>query len=108
MSWWEIISQSRLPLPESALAASAADKGGAISGSYFRVRRPPATGAPRVLESLKDVEGDSPKECAAVVLELKKRPRPRSPSFTSPVAVMNTLAGLMSGAQRWGGSGGRP
>ncbi|ETE62301.1 Octapeptide-repeat protein T2, partial [Ophiophagus hannah] len=38
-----------------------------------------------------------PKECAAVVLELKKRPRPRSPNFTTPVAVMNTLAGLMSG-----------
>ena len=37
-----------------------------------------------------------PRECAAVVLELKKRPSPRSPSFTSPVAVMNTLAGLMS------------
>lgn len=37
-----------------------------------------------------------PKECAAVVLELKKRPNPRSPSFTSPVAVMNTLAGLIS------------
>lgn len=40
-----------------------------------------------------------PKEWAAVVLELKKRPKPRSPSFTSPVAVMNTLAGLMSGSQ---------
>lgn len=38
-----------------------------------------------------------PKECAAVVLELKKRPRPRSPSLTTPVAVMNTFAGLMSG-----------
>lgn len=37
-----------------------------------------------------------PKECAAVVLELKKRPNPRSPNFTSPVAVMNTLAGLIS------------
>lgn len=31
-----------------------------------------------------------------MVSELKKRPRPRSPSFTTPVAVMNTLAGLMS------------
>lgn len=31
-----------------------------------------------------------------MVSELKKRPRPRSPSFTMPVAVMNTLAGLMS------------
>lgn len=40
--------------------------------------------------------GRSPKECAAVVLELKKRPRPRSPSLTTPVAVMNTLAGLIS------------
>lgn len=39
----------------------------------------------------------SPKECATVVLELKKRPSPRSPSFTSPVAVINTLAGLISG-----------
>ena len=37
-----------------------------------------------------------PKECAAVVLELKKRPRPRSPNFTTPVAVINTLAGFMS------------
>ena len=37
-----------------------------------------------------------PREWAAVVSELKKRPRPRSPSFTMPVAVMNTLAGLMS------------
>lgn len=40
-----------------------------------------------------------PKEWAAVVSELKKRPRPRSPSFTMPVAVMNTLAGLMSAGQ---------
>lgn len=31
-----------------------------------------------------------------MVLELKKRPRPRSPSFTTPVAVMKTLAGLIS------------
>ena len=45
-----------------------------------------------------------------MVSELKKRPRPRSPSFTMPVAVMNTLAGLMSAGegqglvwdQRWG------
>lgn len=37
-----------------------------------------------------------PNECAAVVLELKKRPSPRSPSFTTPVAVMNTLAGFIS------------
>lgn len=48
-----------------------------------------------------------PKECAAVVLELKKRPSPRSPSFTTPVAVMKTLAGLMSGRQRRSGGGGR-
>lgn len=40
-----------------------------------------------------------PKEWAAVVSELKKRPRPRSPSFTTPVAVMNTLAGLMSAGE---------
>ena len=32
-----------------------------------------------------------PSEWAAVVSELKKRPRPRSPSFTMPVAVMNTF-----------------
>lgn len=31
-----------------------------------------------------------------MVLELKNRPRPRSPSFTTPVAVMNTFAGFMS------------
>lgn len=37
-----------------------------------------------------------PSECAAVVLELKNRPSPKSPSFTTPVAVMNTLAGLIS------------
>lgn len=37
-----------------------------------------------------------PKEWAAVVLELKNRPSPRSPSFTTPVAVMNTLAGFIS------------
>lgn len=49
-----------------------------------------------------------------MVSELKKRPRPRSPSFTMPVAVMNTLAGLMStgeGHSGWcqigGGEGGR-
>lgn len=29
-------------------------------------------------------------------MELKKRPKPRSPSFTTPVAVMKTLAGLIS------------
>lgn len=37
-----------------------------------------------------------------MVSELKKRPRPRSPSFTMPVAVMNTLAGLMSAEERDG------
>lgn len=31
-----------------------------------------------------------------MVLELKNRPSPKSPSFTTPVAVMNTLAGLIS------------
>lgn len=40
-----------------------------------------------------------PREWAAVVSELKKRPRPRSPSLTTPVAVMNTLAGLMSAGE---------
>ena len=37
-----------------------------------------------------------PSECAAVVFELKNRPSPRSPSLTTPCAVMKTLAGLMS------------
>lgn len=37
-----------------------------------------------------------PRECAAVVLELKNRPRPRSPSLTSPVAVMKTFDGFIS------------
>ena len=40
--------------------------------------------------------GVIPSECAAVVLLLKNRPKPRSPSFTTPAPVMNTLAGLMS------------
>lgn len=35
-----------------------------------------------------------------MVLELKNRPSPKSPSFTTPVAVMNTLAGLISGESR--------
>lgn len=48
-----------------------------------------------------------PKEWAAVVSELKKRPRPRSPSFTTPVAVMNTLAGLMSAGEEKGPGWGR-
>ena len=38
-----------------------------------------------------------PRECAAVVFELKNLPRPRSPSFTTADAVINTLAGLISG-----------
>lgn len=37
-----------------------------------------------------------------MVFELKNRPSPRSPSFTTPVAVMNTLAGLMSGGEKGG------
>ena len=37
-----------------------------------------------------------PKECAACVLELKYLPNPRSPSLTTPAAVINTLLGLMS------------
>lgn len=41
-------------------------------------------------------EESLPREWAAVVLELKKRPKPKSPSFTTPVAVMKTFAGLMS------------
>ncbi len=32
-----------------------------------------------------------------MVLELKNRPRPRSPSLTAAEAVTNTLAGLISG-----------
>ena len=43
---------------------------------------------------------DLPKECAAVVLELKNLPRPRSPNLTTPAAVMNTLAGLISEAHQ--------
>lgn len=42
----------------------------------------------------------SPKECAAVVFELKNLPKPRSPSFTTPVAVMNTLAGFISAREQ--------
>ena len=37
-----------------------------------------------------------PSEWAAVVFELKNRPSPRSPNFTTAEAVTNTLAGLMS------------
>lgn len=48
-----------------------------------------------------------PSEWAAVVSELKKRPRPKSPSFTMPVAVMNTLAGLMSAGRGHGFGMGR-
>lgn len=38
----------------------------------------------------------SPREWAAVVLELKNLPSPKSPSLTTPDAVMKTLAGLIS------------
>ena len=48
-----------------------------------------------------------PKEWAAVVLELKNRPRPKSPSFTTAFAVTKTLAGLMSEGGRRGREGGR-
>ena len=48
------------------------------------------------MECLSGVKRIIPSECAAVVLELKKRPRPRSPSLTTAEAVTNTLAGLMS------------
>ena len=37
-----------------------------------------------------------PNEWAAVVFELKNRPRPKSPSFTTAVLVTKTLAGFMS------------
>ena len=40
-----------------------------------------------------------PREWAAVVLELKNLPSPKSPSLTTPDAVMNTFAGLMS--EKW-------
>ena len=51
--------------------------------------------------------GTLPRECAAVVFELKNRPKPRSPSFTTAEAVTNTLAGLMSGrGEGWGHGGG--
>lgn len=54
------------------------------------------------LPRLRGNMGLLPSEWAAVVSELKKRPRPRSPSFTMPVAVMNTLAGLMSAGEDMG------
>ena len=38
----------------------------------------------------------SPRECAAVVFELKYLPNPRSPSLTTPLAVMKTFAGFIS------------
>ena len=37
-----------------------------------------------------------PKLCAKLVFEEKYRPSPRSPSLTTPCAVMKTLAGLIS------------
>jgi len=37
-----------------------------------------------------------PRETALVVLELKYRPNPKSPSFTIPCAVIKTLAGFIS------------
>lgn len=40
-----------------------------------------------------------PRECAAVVLELKNLPRPRSPSLTAPSAVIKTFAGLISATE---------
>lgn len=39
---------------------------------------------------------DLPREWAAVVLELKNLPSPKSPSLTIPSAVINTFAGLIS------------
>lgn len=36
-----------------------------------------------------------------MVLELKNRPSPKSPSLTTPVAVMNTFAGLISVRKMW-------
>ena len=63
--------------------------------------------SPHVIQDLGGRSGVNipslPREWAAVVSELKKRPRPRSPSFTMPVAVMNTLAGLMSAGEGQGG-----
>lgn len=59
------------------------------------------------LQGLWGNTGLLPSEWAAVVSELKKRPRPRSPSFTMPVAVMNTLAGLMSAGRGHGVGVGR-
>ena len=45
---------------------------------------------------IKEEFWNEPNEWAAVVLELKNRPSPKSPSFTIPSAVMNTFAGFMS------------
>lgn len=62
---------------------------------------------PHIIQDLRGCWGVNglslPREWAAVVSELKKRPRPRSPSFTMPVAVMNTMAGLMSAGEGDGG-----
>ena len=41
-----------------------------------------------------------PREWAAVVLELKNRPSPKSPNFTTAEAVTKTFAGLMSAIER--------
>lgn len=60
--------------------------------------------APHGRRGLGHRQAPLPREWAAVVSELKKRPRPRSPSFTTPVAVMNTLAGLMSAGEGETGS----
>ena len=48
-------------------------------------------------EGLLSHVGSLPSEWAAVVFELKNRPSPRSPSFTTADAVTKTFAGLISG-----------
>lgn len=69
-------------------------------GILTQWRAPGEACVPRMATRAAGQTGASPREWAAVVSELKKRPRPRSPSFTMPVAVMNTLAGLMSARRR--------
>lgn len=64
------------------------------SSSWVRTEFPPCERL--YLSRICTSERSLPKECAAVVLELKNRPSPRSPSFTTPVAVMNTFAGFIS------------
>ena len=54
-------------------------------------------GKKRKKEGEKGRVGGSPRDCAMLVREEKYRARPRSPSFTRPSAVTNTLAGLISG-----------